>query len=99
MTNSTTRPVHRIRYGSVIAAIWANNSTVGYFYNTTFSRVYKDGENWAESFSFEDRDLPSLAKAAADAHTWIYQRKAEATTVGGTEDPSPQNRRDTSRED
>jgi hypothetical protein len=78
----------------VVAAIWANNSSVGYFYNTTFSRVYKDGENWAETYSFEDRDLPSLAKAAADAHTWIYQRKAEATTVGTSDGSSPSGRSD-----
>jgi hypothetical protein len=77
------KPVHRIRYGSVVAAIWANNSQSGYFFNTTFCRIYKDkdGTTWGESSSFEDRDLPSLAKAAADAHTWIYQQKANAATV------------------
>jgi hypothetical protein len=85
MSDITTKPVHRIRYGNVSAAVWANNSQVGYFFNTTFQHVYKDGENWGESHSFEDRDLPNLAKAAADAHSWIYQQKANAVTVG-TED-------------
>jgi hypothetical protein len=55
------------------------------FYNTTFCRVYKDGSIWGESASFEDRDLPNLAKAAADAHSWIYQQKALAVTVTGNE--------------
>jgi hypothetical protein len=81
MSDITTKPVHRIRYGNVSAAVWANNSQAGYFFNTTFQRVYKDGEIWGESHSFEDRDLPNLAKAAADAHTWIYQQKANATIV------------------
>ena len=83
MSENNTRPVHRLRYGNVVAAVWANNSHAGYFYNTTFTRLYKDGEQWADSASFEDRDLPNLAKAAADVHTWIFQQKAQAVTVNG----------------
>jgi hypothetical protein len=79
------KPVHRIRYGNVTAAVWANNSSVGYFFNTTFCKVFKekDGKTWGETNSFDDRDLPDLAKAAADVHTWIYQQKANAGTVTG----------------
>ena len=29
--------------------------------------------------------LPTFAKAAADAHSWIYQQKANAVTVNGSE--------------
>lgn len=83
--SENNRPVHRLRYGNVVAAIWANNSQAGYFFNTTFARIYKDGQTWGESSSFEDRDLPNLAKAAADAHTWIHKQKAEAVTVSGTD--------------
>ncbi len=74
------KPVHCFRYGNVSCAIWANSSSAGYFFNTTFARVYKDGETWGESTSFEDRDLPALMKAAADAHSWIYCQKANAIT-------------------
>ena len=42
---------------------------------------YKDGEQWGESASFEDRDLPNLMKAAADAHTWIYEQKRNASVT------------------
>lgn len=79
----TNKPVYRLRYGNVSCAIWANNSSAGYFYNTTFVRVYKEGEVWGESTSFEDRDLPNLMKAAADAHSWIYRQKAEASASPG----------------
>ena len=82
--NETTnsQPVHKIRYGNVSCAIWANNSPAGYFFNTTFCRVYKTGsELWGESTSFDDRDLPNLAKAAADAHSWIYEQKQNAVTT------------------
>lgn len=85
---TSKKPVHKIRYGSVVASIWANNSHAGFFYDTTFCRVYKNGDQWNDSFSFEDRDLPNLAKVAADAHTWIYQQKANATTVEGDDGPS-----------
>ncbi len=78
MTNKN-QPVHCIRYGAVKAAIWANNSLSGYFYHTSFQRVYKTPEGeWGTSDSFDDRDLPSLAKAASDAHSWIYEAKSKA---------------------
>jgi hypothetical protein len=78
--NQTPKPVHSFRYGSVSCAIWANNSTSGYFFNTTFIRTYRVDDSWGESISFEDRDLPALMKAAADAHSWIQRRKSEAVT-------------------
>jgi hypothetical protein len=71
----------------VVAAVWANNSQAGYFFNTTFSRVFLENEKWGESTSFDDRDLTNLAKAAADVHTWIYQQKANAVTVNGPDSP------------
>jgi hypothetical protein len=77
------KPVHRLRYGNVSCAVWANNSSAGYFFNTTFARVYKEDNTWGESTSFEDRDLPNLMKAAADAHSWIYRQKIEAVTSSG----------------
>lgn len=81
----SARPIHTIRYGNVSCAVWANNSSSGYFYNTTITRVYRDGDDWGESGSFDDRDLTNVMKAAADAHTWIHLQKSNATTVGKTE--------------
>ena len=85
--NSTTKPIFKFRYGNVSAAVWLRNTAAaGYFYDTTVNRVFRreDG-TWGDSTSFEDRDLPNLAKAAADIHTWIYQQKAAAVTVSGSE--------------
>lgn len=79
------KPVYRHRYGNVAAAVWARNTSIGYFFDTTFKRVNNDGDQWGDSSTFEDRDLPKLAKAAADVHSWIYQKKSEATTVGGSD--------------
>ena len=85
MSETNNRPVHRLRYGNVVAAVWANNSQAGYFYTSTFTRIYKDGDNWGDTNSFEDRDLPNLAKAAADVHSWIHNQKANAVIVNGTD--------------
>ncbi|MGA2617141.1 MAG: hypothetical protein ABSF26_05980 [Thermoguttaceae bacterium] len=87
MAENITRPVFKLRYGNVSAAVWLRNTAAaGYFYDTTFTRAFRreDG-NWGDSTSFEDRDLPNLAKAAADTHSWIYQQKANAVTVNGSE--------------
>ena len=81
-----TKPVFKLRYGNVSAAVWVRNSTAGVFFDSTYLKVFRreDG-TWGDSTSFEDRDLPNLAKAAADVHTWIYQQKANAVTVNGSE--------------
>ena len=81
----STKPVHTIRYGNVSCAVWADNSSAGYFFNTTIKKTFRSDDTWGESGSFDDRDLPNVMKAAADAHTWIYLQKSQATTVGNTE--------------
>lgn len=87
MSENNGQPVYKLRYGNVSAAIWINNSPAGYFFNTTFHRVFLQGDDqWGESTSFDDRDLPNLAKAAADCHSFIYQQKHNAATVTGSDD-------------
>ena len=65
------KPVHDLRLGLIKAAIWEN--TVGDIvrYNITFSRIYKDENEWKTSDSFGRDDLLVLAKVADQAHTWI----------------------------
>ena len=87
------RPVHSIRYGNVEASVWARNSPAGYFFDTTFGRVFKSGDEWGKSTTFDDRDLPALAKAAADVHTWIQQAKQNAVTTLGTSETDARRQR------
>lgn len=82
--NDRPRPVHEVRIGRVRAAIWANDTQTGPRHNVTFSRLYKDGEEWKDSASFGRDDLPLLAKVSDLAHSWIYGlAPAEAASAAG----------------
>ena len=67
------KPAHALRYGAVQAAIWENSSDSlkTTYFSVSLSRQFKSGEEWKESRTFLKSDLPTVAKIAADAHTWI----------------------------
>ncbi len=69
------RPVHEVSLKLIKGAIWANRGSDGVFYNVTFERRYKDGEEWKSTNSFGRDDLLNLAKLADEAHTWISQQR------------------------
>jgi hypothetical protein len=71
------KPVHEIRLGRIKAAIWENDTQNGSLHNVTFTRLYKDEDQWKDSTSFGRDDLPLLAKVADMAHTWIFTQKQE----------------------
>jgi hypothetical protein len=75
---SKKQPVHEIRMGRMRAAIWENDTQNGTRHNVTFSRLYKDGDEWKDSISFGRDDLPLLGKVADRAHSWIFQAATEA---------------------
>ena len=69
----SNRPVHEVRFGTVRAAIWANQTEqYGVLFNVTLSRSYKTAEGeWRDSDSFGRDDLLVAAKVLDEAHTWI----------------------------
>jgi hypothetical protein len=67
-----TKPIHEIRIGRIRAAIWKNAGENGTRYTTSFSRLYKDGDNWRDASSFDRDDLLVVAKVADAVHSWIY---------------------------
>ena len=71
------KPVHEIRMGRIKAAIWQNETDGVIRYNVTFGRLYKDGESWKQTESFDRDDLPVLSKVADQAHTFIFQKQQE----------------------
>lgn len=72
-----SRPVHELRLGAIRASVWQNDTAVGIRHNVTFSRLYKDGEQWKSTESFGRDDLLLLAKVADQAHTWILAQGQE----------------------
>lgn len=80
-TPSRTPPVHEVRLGTIRAAIWANETDSGTWYNVTFERSYRDGDNWKTSASYGRDDLLVLAKVADLAHTWIANQPRERQEV------------------
>ena len=63
--------------GAIKAAIWKNDTQSGVRYNVTFSRLYKDGDEWKSTDSFGRDDLLVLAKVADHAHSWIFAQGQE----------------------
>lgn len=72
-----SKPAHQIRLGAIKAAVWKNNTEVGVRYNVTFTRLYKQGEQWASTESFGRDDLLLLAKVADQTHSWICAQPQE----------------------
>ena len=75
MTNP--QPVAEVRIGRVKAAIWQNGTEDRTRHNITFSRLYKDGEQWKTTQSFGNNDLLVLAKVADQAHSRIFELQQE----------------------
>ena len=72
-----TKPIHEVRLGYIKAAVWKNETEAGVRYNVTFSRLYKDGDQWGSTESFGRDDLLLLAKVADQAHSWIHAQNQE----------------------
>lgn len=72
-----TKPLHEMRLGSIKAAIWKNETNNGPRYNATFSRLYRDSDEWKSADSFGRDDLLVLAKVADQAHSWICEQSQQ----------------------
>ena len=71
------KPVTEVRIGRVKATIWKNGTETAPRHNVTFSRLYKDGDEWKTTQSFGRNDLLVLAKVADQAHTRIFELPQE----------------------
>ena len=71
------KPISEVRIGRVKAAIWPNETAGRTRHNVTFSRLYKDGDQWKSTQSFSRNDLLLLAKVADQAHSRIFELQQE----------------------
>lgn len=75
--SNKNQPVEQVRIGTVVAAIWANDTEKGVRYGVTFERLYRteDGK-WKSTPTFNRDDLLVLAKVADQAHTRVHDLMA-----------------------
>lgn len=71
-------PIHTIRFGLIKVSIWRNQTKSGQRHSVVPVRLFKDGDRWRESGRFGRDDLPVLAKAVDQAHTWIFENDGRA---------------------
>lgn len=58
---TTQQPVQHVRSGYVTGSIWENKAGDGQvFYNVTFERSYKEGDDFKNTASFGTNDLAHL---------------------------------------
>jgi hypothetical protein len=65
------------RSRGIVSPSSANDTENGTRHNVTFTRLYKDGDDWKTSSSFGRDELPLVAKVADLAHSWIFQQGQE----------------------
>lgn len=85
-TKDKVKPVHEVRLGFVKAAIWRNDTESGPRFNSTFSRLYREGEDWRSTESFGRDDLLLLGKVADQAHSWICAQGQDRAEREGREE-------------
>src|SRR5271156_2090755 len=73
----TNRPFHVIRRGLLKAVIWENQTANGSMFSTQLVRVYKDGDDWKETHSFNREDLLHAAKLLDAADSIIHREEEE----------------------
>ena len=80
------KPVAELRIGAVEATVWENEVGGITRHNVTFSRIYRDEDQWKTTHSFGFNNLLTVGKLADQAHTLIAERNAEAAQEASAAD-------------
>ncbi len=80
-----SKPIHVIRFGMIKASIWLNQTKSGQRHSVSIVRLFRNGDVWKESTRFGRNDLTLVAKAADQAHSWIFARTQSDTSTDDTE--------------
>jgi len=71
-------PIHEVRMGRIKGLVWENETRNGPRFSATITRLYKDGDEWRETTSFDRDDLPLVVKVSDRLHTFIFEHIAES---------------------
>ena len=83
---TNNKPVAELRIGTVKATVWENEVGGITRHNVTFSRIYRDEDQWKTTHSFGFNNLLTVGKLADQAHTLIAERNAEAAQEASAAD-------------
>ena len=61
-------PVAKIKYGGITVDVWENKGEHSTFNTFSMQRSYKDGENWKNTTSLREGDLPKAILALQKAY-------------------------------
>ncbi len=76
-STETNKPAFEARLNQIRVSVWENNGDNGSrWFNTTISRLYKDGDDWKDSSSFGRDELLLAAKVLDQCHSWIFEQAA-----------------------
>jgi len=79
METTTKKPIDKVKFGAVTAAIWENEGDKGPWYNVTLSRTYRDkDESLRDSSSLSGNDILAGAEALRQAYLRIHELRAAA---------------------
>ena len=78
METTTKKPIDKVRFGAVTAAIWENPGDNGPWYNVTLSRTYRDKktDKLEDSASLSGNDILAGAEALRQAYLRIHELRA-----------------------
>lgn len=71
-TQTSNKPVHEVRLGSIKAAIWRDTNADKTRFNISITRIYKDGDKWKQSEYLNRDDLPKVVLVAQKAYEWTF---------------------------
>lgn len=63
MSEEKNKPVHKVKVGAIDAAVWQQKTEKGDFFTVSFSRNYKDKDEWKKTTSLRVNDIPAVQLA------------------------------------
>lgn len=86
---SPHRPIHSIRIWPLQCAIWQRESAGKKWYDATFTRQYKDGNEYKSSATIRHSDLLTLSQLSLQTWQWINRQseKDHAAAKSGNAPP------------
>lgn len=71
------KPIKVFSYGGVKSSVWEKKKDGITFYSAKIVKVYKDGEEWKETNSYNANDIPKLSHVADKTFEFIFFKEQE----------------------